>query len=170
MSDVSVCPDPFTPTTFGVAETNSMLPTSTPEITMEVVAETVPAVAVTTDIPAKLFAVNVAVAMPETVVAVGVIDPSVVLSTLNVTVVPSGTLAVVLSVTVAVTVAVPNEDTPAGATARVIVAGGEEVVIVVPPVVPEAGPVPVGTASVTEVSEQPTRLRKEINTIRASKR
>ncbi|HLG21974.1 MAG TPA: hypothetical protein VI382_04105, partial [Candidatus Manganitrophaceae bacterium] len=89
---------------------------------------------------------------PDTVVAVGVIVPNEELLTANETDVPSGTLAPVLVVTVAATVAVPDAlKAPVGVTVAVIVAGAfvpVDWVVVVEPV---------PFRSVTEESSQPAK-------------
>jgi len=80
-----------------------------------------PAVAVTVALPA-LRAVNVAFATPFVVVAVAVIVPIVASSTEKLTVVPSRTVTLEESTTVAVTVAVPLILTVDGTAAKVSVA------------------------------------------------
>ncbi|MFQ5543720.1 MAG: hypothetical protein ACE5FY_05150 [Nitrospiria bacterium] len=128
-------------------------------------------VTVISAVPAMLFAVKVAVASPETVVAVGVTAPSeVVLFVIEKeTVVPSCTAAPWLVFSVAVMVTVPRELTLVGVAMIVIVETCVAVVIGGVVVVVDVGVIdPVEEESVAESDEHPPI--EEIKTSRISKK
>jgi hypothetical protein len=133
--EVSVCPNPLSPSTCGVAEVNAILPDEGAVIVKMVLSVALPEVAVTVTWPAVLAAVKVAVARPLEVVATVEIDPNVDGLNANETDVPSGTATPLLSSTVAVMLDDPFTDNEAGFAVSAIVAASTIVPDPPPPII-----------------------------------
>lgn len=121
--EVSICPKPLIPMVVGFADSNCMLLTAAGDIWTETLPVDFPAVAVIIAVPAVFPAVNVPVACPLKMVAVGVIVPRDALLSVNLTTVPSATLAPLVSCRVTVMLAVPSAVNSVGAASTFMVVG-----------------------------------------------
>lgn len=107
-TEVADCPPPFTPMICGVAEVKTMLPVAAGLMIISTMLEYDPTVAVMVTVPEVVVdALNVALASPDTVVEVAVMVPKLLSFIDHATDVPSGALALALSMTVALSEAVP---------------------------------------------------------------
>lgn len=136
-----------------------MLPTLAPRMVIDPEAETLPDVTVTPTVPAVFPAVKVAFATPETVVAVGEMEPRALLLTAKVTAVPSATTAPAASLTVADTVAVPSALSPLDGVIDTTMEAGGFAGVTPPPPEPALLAAEPGGSSVIEESEQPPPLK-----------